>query len=249
MASLRDLQRSFAAALRDPAASCAVHPATRLDIYRGNVRHNFRGALESTFRVVHQRVGDDFFAQLAFHYQQRFPSRSGDLHWAGRDFADFLAAHLAGGDYAWLADLARLEWARQSAAIDPVVSPAGADTLAGFAPEQLENVRFTLQPSLRLVDSPYPIFSVWLANQRENASPVEQSVGYECGMALSRADAVEVARLSPDVFSYLSALSAGATLGAAMTQTGLDGARLTQVLGHVFTEGLVTGVSLDAAPS
>jgi hypothetical protein len=243
VASLRELQRSFAATLRDPEATCAVRPAARLDIYRGNVRHNFRAALEIAFPVLRKRVGDDYFAQLAFHYRERFPSRSGDLHWAGRDFAEFLGAHLAGGDYAWLADLARLEWARQSAAVDVVAAPVGTEALAAVAPERLEHVVFALQPSLRLVESPYPVFSVWLANQGENAPLVDQSLGYECGMALSRSDAVEVARLAPDLFSYLSALAGGATLGEAMTRAALDGTRLTQVLGHVFGAGLVTGLS------
>jgi hypothetical protein len=243
VASLRELQRSFAATLRDPEATCAVRPAARLDIYRGNVRHNFRAALEIGFPVLRKRVGDDYFAQLAIYYQERFPSRSGDLHWAGRDFAEFLGAHLAGGDYAWLADLARLEWARQSAAVDAVATPLGAEALAAFAPEQLEHLAFVLQPSLRLVESPYPVFSVWLANQGEDAAPVDQSLGFECGMVLSRSDGVEVARLAPDLFSYLSALAAGAALGEAMSRAALDGPRLAQVLGQVFGSGLVTGLS------
>jgi len=243
VASLRELQRSFAAALRDPALTCPVRPATRLAIYRGNVSHNFRSALELGFPVLRRRVGDEYFAQLVFHYRERFPSRSGDLHWAGRDFAEFLTAHLAGGDYAWLADLARLEWARQAAAIEVALPPVGADALAAAAPEALEHLRFTLQPSLRLLESAYPVFSVWLANQVENAPPVEQSTGLEHGMILARSDGVEVARLAPDVFSYLSALAAGASLGEAMTRSALDGPRLAQVLGHIFGEGLVIGVS------
>lgn len=249
MASLRELQRSFAAALHDAGAPCAVAPAGRLDIYRGNVRHHFRAALEMTFPVLRRRVGDDYFAQLARHHQRAFPSRSGDLHWVGRDFAAFLADHLAGSDYAWLADLARLEWARQSAAVEAVVAPVGADALAAFVPAQLEHVKFTFQPSLRLVESPWPVFSVWLANQAENAPPVDQSAGAECGMALARAEGVEVARLAPDLFSYLSALAEGATLGAAMARAGLDGPRLTQVLGYAFGEELVTRVSLEGTPA
>lgn len=242
MASLRELQRSFAAALHDPTADCPVTPAGRLAIYRGNVGHNFRGALEHEFPVLHRRVGADYFAQLAHHYRERFPSRSGDLHWAGRDFAEFLAAHLAGGDYAWLADLARLEWARQSAAVEAIAPAVGADALAAIGAEQLEHVKFTLQPSLRLIESPWPVFSVWLANQDENASPVDQSAGAECGMALARSDGVEVARLTPDLFSYLSALAAGATLGEAMVRAGLDGPRLAQVLGYIFGAELVSAV-------
>jgi hypothetical protein len=86
-----------------------------------------------------------------------------------------------------------------------------------------------------------------LANQDEDATPVDQSLGHECGMTLSRSDAVEVARLAPDLFSFLSALAAGATLGEAMTRAALEGPRLTQVLGHVFGEGLVTGLSTQGS--
>ena len=246
MASLRELQRSFAAALRDPAADCPVTPVARLAIYRNNTVANFHGALEQTFPVLRRRVGDDYFAQLVHHYRERHPSRSGDLHWAGSDFAGFLAAHLAGGDYAWLADLARLEWAREDAAVIAIEPPVGAAALAGFPAEQLEHLTFTLQPSLRLVESSFPVFSVWLANQAENAPPVDQSVGSEQGMALARADGVEVARLAPDLFSYLSALAAGATLGGAMARAGLDGPRLAQVLGALFGAELVTGVAARA---
>ena len=243
MASLRELQRSFAAALREPGAACAVRPIANLEIYRNNADHSFRSALELGFPVLRRRVGAEYFRQLAHEYRQIFPSRGGDLHWAGRDFAAFLDQHLAGGDYHWLADLARLEWARECAAIGIVADAAGAEALAALPAEHLEHAVFALQPSLQLVESPYPVFSVWFANQADNAPPVDQSKGFECGMARARADGVEIAALEPDVFSYISALAAGRTLGEAMTHADLDGPRLTQVLGYLFSDGLVTGVS------
>jgi hypothetical protein len=244
MASLRELQRSFAAALRDAGAPCHVRPPGNLAIYRNNAALAFRSALEIGFPVLRRRVGDDYFRQLAHEYRKRFPSRSGDLHWVGRDFAAFLEAHLAGGDYAWLADLARLEWARECAAIEEVADAVGAEALASVPPDQLEHLVFALQPSLRLVESPYPVFSVWLANQVESAAPVDQSKGSERGMARARSDGTEVAVLAPDLFSYLSALATGRTLGEAMAHAGLDGPRLTQVLGYLFSEELVTGVTV-----
>lgn len=244
MASLRELQRSFAAALRDPAAACAVRPGENLAIYRNNAAVAFLSAIELGFPVLRRRVGDEYFCQLVHEYRSRFPSRSGDLHWAGRDFASFLDSHLAGGDYHWLADLARLEWARESAAVDAVATAVGPEALAGMPAEQLEFLRFELQPSLRLVESPYPVFSVWLTNQVENAPPVDQSKGPECGLARARPDGVEVALLAPDLFSYLSALSAGHALGEAMTIASLDGPRLGEVLGYLFGEDLVTAVTV-----
>jgi hypothetical protein len=246
VASLRDLQKSFAAALRDPAATCAVSPTANLAVYRNNSLIAFRSALESSFPVLRHRVGDDYFRQLAFLYRQQFPSRSGDLHWVGKDFGAFLIELLRGGEYAWLADLARIEWSREQASITPVLSSVGADVLAHYAPDQLEHLCFTLQPSLSLHASDFPVFSVWQANQLENATPVNQSVGAECGLVRARYDGLEVRLLEPQIFSYLSALAAGAPLGEAVTSSGLDQAALVTALGFVFNEALVCSVTLKA---
>lgn len=244
MASLRDLQREFGAALRDPTAGCDVHPAGNLSIYRNNSAYAFRSALESSFPVLRKRVGDDYFRQLGAQYRSRFPSRSGDLHWVGREFAAFLRDHLQGGEYAWLADLARLEWSRQQAAITRTEPAVTAQVLANFASDQLEHLGFTLQPSLSLVASDFPVFTIWLLNQSDNAPPADQSLAGEQGLIRGRAESVEVQQIPPDFYSFLSALSAGAPLGDAITASGLDQAGLVNALGLVFNEGLVCAVTL-----
>jgi hypothetical protein len=239
VASLREMQNAFAAALRDPSAPCPVRPAGNLSIYRNNTQHSFRTALEGSFPVVRKRVGDDYFRQLCAHYRARYPSRSGDLHWTGRDFPAFLLEHLHGGEYAWLADLARLEWSREQASITRIESALPAEVLAKFTPDQLEHLVFSLQPSLALLASDFPIFTVWLANQLIDAPPVGQSIGAECGMVRLRIDGLEVRKLAPGPFSYLSALRAGAPLGEAISSAGLDQDGLVSALGFVFAEGLV----------
>jgi hypothetical protein len=247
MASLLELQRSFAASLRDSRAACAVSPAANLSIYRNNAESSFRGALEISFPVLQRRVGADYFRQLAHQYRRAFPSRSGDLHWIGRSFAEFLAGHLRGGDFAWLADLARLEWTCEEAAIVAGLPAAGSAVLAAVAPEDLERVRFGLQPSLKLVTSAFPVFSVWFANQIDNAPPVDQSRAGESGLVRIRDDAIEVQTLAPDLFAYLSATAGGATLGEAMTAAALDERRLAEVLGFLFSEGLVVSATVSEA--
>jgi hypothetical protein len=246
MASLLELQRSFAASLREPGATCAVTPPANLAIYRNNAESTFRGALQISFPVVRRRVGDDYFRQLAAAYRHEFPSRSGDLHWVGCSFAEFLAAHLAGGDYAWLAELARLEWACEEAAIIPELAATDPNSLAVIESQDLERVRFTLQPSLRLLHSPYPVFSVWMANQVDNAPPVDHSIGKEYGMVRMRNYAIEVQMLRPDLFSYLSATASRATLGEAMTAARIDEGRLAEVLGFLFVEGLITSATVES---
>jgi hypothetical protein len=249
VASLLELQRSFAAALRDPAMPCAVLPPENLAVYRSNATHAFRGALESSFPVLRRRVGEEYFRQLAFHYRRRFPSRSGDLHWVGRDFAAFLLEHLRGSEYAWLADLARLEWSREQVSVATIQPSVGADSLARFAPEQLEHLVFRLQPSLTLLSFDFPIFTIWSTNQLEDAPPVDQSLAGECGLVRARAIGVEVRALDPRLFSYLCALAAGSPLGEAVTTSGLDQSGLVAALGFVFSENLVCAVAAKQAPA
>lgn len=243
MASLRELQRSFAAALREPGSDCAVTPPENLSVYRNNAATGFRAALQRTFPVVRRRVGDDYFRQLAVHHRLRFPSRSGDLHWVGRDFAGFLDEYLAGSEYAWLADLARLEWSRLECSVLAELPALGAEALAHFAAEDLEHLTFGFQPSLRLHASSYPVFSVWLANQGENAPPVDQSNGAEQGMVRVRDYQAEVRGLELRLFSFISALHDGASLGVAMSRAAFDENALTHALAFVFNEGLVCSVA------
>lgn len=247
MASLREVQQAFAAALRDPTAACAVLPPANLAIYRNNARAAFLSALELTFPVVRRRVGDDYFRQLAMQYRERSPSRSGDLHWAGQDFPAFLDQQLRDSDYAWLADLARIEWSRAECSVAAPLPALPATALARFAPQDFEHLVFGLQPSLKLHSSSYPVFTVWLANQTATAPPVDQSLGAECGMVLTRSDHTEVRHINERTFSFLSALQAGLPLGDAMTRANLEVEALTGALEFVFSENLVSSLSLSEA--
>jgi hypothetical protein len=247
VASLRELQRAFAAALRDPTVACAVLPPANLAIYRNNARSAFLNALELTFPVLRRRVGDAYFRQLALQYREQSPSRSGDLHWTGRDFAAYLDDHLHGGDYAWLADLARIEWSRAECAVAVALPAIHVGALARYGIHEFEHLVFGLQPSLKLHSSSYPVFSVWLANQVENAPPVDQSLGSECGMILARSDCTEVRLLNERMFGFLSALHAGLPLGDAMTRANLEAEALAGALQFVFSEELVSSLALAEA--
>ena len=247
MASLRDIQRGFAAALRSrqdlPSSGVTgVRPIRNFDIYRNNTDWQFRNSLALSFPVVRRRVGDEFFRQLAFHYRAGFPSRSGDLHWVGRDFPSFLASHLAESEYVWLADLATLEWAREQIAVAEVRPSLGAEVLATFAAGELGELGFAFQPALFLGESRFPVVSVWMANQIENAPPLDQSAGPENYLVVPRDDGVEIARLARPLFEFLRALQTRASMADAMIRANLDEPGLLSALRFMFGAGLVTGV-------
>jgi hypothetical protein len=257
---LARLQARFAAALRistgagasaDPALLAEIvddglEPAARLNLYRNNARAMFTGALERSFPVVARRVGDGYFQQLAAEYRATHPSRSGDLHWIGEHFPAWLARHLAGSEYDWLADLARLEWACEEVLVTADSPAISIEALAQLAPEALAAMRLRLQPALRCVSSPYPVWSVWCANQPDQpGDAVAADRGAE-HVVVTCAEDRPVLYLRPEAeVRFVAALAAGVSLQDALEFSSLPVEDLPQALAWLFRHGLV--IALDTS--
>jgi hypothetical protein len=254
---LAELQSRFASALRAGAigsdqqsaalAECIVDdglaPASRVQVYRNNVVAMFEGALARTYPVLRRRVGEQHFATLAAEYRRDHPSRSGDLHWTGRHFPAWIGARTAGTDYAWLGDLARLEWACEQALVSEWLPAAPAGSLAGLLPEELATARFLLQPGLRTIESAYPIWSVWQANQPgSSGDAVDVSLGPQRIAVVPGATGLVLHSLPADRFLFVEALAAGRPLEHALDESSLPVERLGEALAWLFAAGLVTGV-------
>lgn len=147
---------------------------TRFNVHRNNRAVSLAAALADGFPVVAQLVGGDFFAALAQAFIQAHPPRSPVLVDWGDVFADFVHGFMAqlpaGSQLPYLADVARLERARVQAyhAADAAPLPAArlADALAQA--QDLPRLRFTLQPGLAVLDSPFPVVTLWQAHQTDN---------------------------------------------------------------------------------
>lgn len=251
MSSLRELQAAFAAGLRGgPAEGIAaeivgngVDAALRLEVYRHNSAAVFEAALGQTYPIVKRRVGEAHFGHLAALYRQAHPSRSGDLHWAGRRFAAFLAERFAGTAYAWLADLARLEWLCEEALVAAHAPPVPPDVLRGLAPDAFDSVRLSLQPSTRCASSVYPIFTIWRDNQSAEAAPVDLDRGAEHIVLHCARDGLRLYARSAAEVTFVERLAAGASLGDAFEDSALSPDAVRAALVWLFAEGFVTGRS------
>jgi hypothetical protein len=222
----------------------AIAVVDRLAVYRNNSKQFFRTALALTYPVLQRRVGDDFFRQLATEYRAEHPSRSGDLHWVGAHFPDWLQGRLRDTEYAWLADLARLEWSCEEAAAAALESPLSVEALATLPPEALDGTRLRLQPSLHLVASGWPVWSVWQANQVDDAEPVDLATGPEHCACAGTADAgIVVYRIEAEAYALLARLQGGMSFADAVSDSGSTADALARLLGWAFAEGLVVGVS------
>ena len=221
-----------------------------IDVYRNNAWRFFLTALERTYPVTQRRVGADFFRQLARDYRAEHPSQHGDLHWIGEAFPAWLTDRMAGTGYEWLADLARLEWACETSVAAAQRDPVGLESLRHLDPDVLPYLALVWQPSLQLVASPFPIWSVWQANQHENAAaPVDLAAGAEHCAVACIADQVTVYRLEAAEHRLLQHLCAGMSLGDAGAAAAWDaetlGRLLGRLLGWAFGAGLVVQVFIQ----
>jgi hypothetical protein len=215
----------------------------RIDVYRNNAWQFFLTALECTYPVLRRRVGTDFFRQLTREYRAQYPSRRGDLHWIGAAFPAWLASRMADTGYEWLADLARLEWACEASVAAARRDPVGLESLGRFDADLLPHLALVLQPSLQLVASPFPVWSVWQSNQCGDASsPIDLDTGAEHCVVACVAERVAVYRLEADDHRLLQLLCEGMSLGAATEAAATDAEALGRLLGWAFGEGLVVQI-------
>jgi len=239
MLPLRDLQKSFDRALFDDApdavvpwirdcesdAATAVDAHARLAIYRNNLREGFRKALALEFPVIERLVGEDYFRQLALSFQAEHPSHAGDLHHIGEPFAQFLQQRFEHTQYAYLPDVASLEWAYQQSLVSADASSFDPAALGEIPYEDYGQLRFTLHPACGLVRSPYPVVRIWAVNQPGEAHDevVDLSSGPDFVLLRRAAQGVEIRRIAAADFALLDAFSQGATLANALeTAYALD---------------------------
>ncbi len=245
MTSLHELQIAFLDGTLHgyPAQICSLiaaselAPESRVAIYANNAREGFLQALAATFPAIERLAGRDWFRQTGREYMRRHPSRSGNLHFVGERFAAFLDDSLRGTDYAYFADVARLEWAYQEVLVAADHPSFDVPALSGVSPEDYGALVFRVHPALRLAESRHPLLAIWKANQptAETSQPISLDAGPSRVLIIRRADHVELRELSAAEFALLAAFMRGAPLAEAfeLAAQADPTANLAFVLGHV----------------
>lgn len=217
-------QAAFRHALRAgplPPGVTAADPAEtarRFAVYRNTVAVSLGRALARRFPVIERLVGPAFFAALARACLEADPPRSPVLLEWGAGFADFLAGFAPVADWPYLADVARVEYARGLAFHAPDAAPVDPAVLAGADPARL---RLGLHPSLAVLRLDHPAVSIWTRNQ-PGAMPAPLPSGPQIALILrDPAHAVPVAAITPADAVLIEALQQKQTLAAAAARAAL----------------------------
>ncbi len=188
----------------------------RMQIYRNNFAISLCEALVGVYPVIQKLVGEAFFQQIAREYVQRYPSRTGNLHDFGDEFASFLQVFPNLENVPYLPDVARLEWAYHRVFHSADVNILSLDALATLNGQQMTQLCFQLSTSCVHLASAYPILSIWQANQ-DGQESMEVSLdegGIQC-VVLRHGAQVEFHPISPGVFALIDALAQQQTFSQA----------------------------------
>ena len=227
--------------------------ATRgLQAYRANAGAVAERALAAAFPTLAQLIGDESVAALARAFWHAHAPERGDIAMWGDALPAFVAAAPQLADEAYLADVARLDWAlhRAEGAADRGPGVVGLERLADADPAMLH-----LRPAdgLSLLCSAHPIVSIWQAHHRHDAqrfAPVREAFARGRGeSALVWRDgfkAVAVALPEADA-RFMQALLDGAALAPALDAAGLA-FDFDAWLRRALRQGWLAAVELRALP-
>jgi hypothetical protein len=253
MPALRELQSAFLRTMFGPdepqllvtIVGDGLLPAARLQIYRHHVLTSLTDVLHTTYPVVCRLVDERFFRYAADAYIRQHPPTAPCLFEYGVHFPAFLAAFPPCRHLAYLADVARLEWALHVAWHAELRMSLDPADLIGLAPHDVAQLVFHFDPSVTLLDSPWPIDQIWRVNQADTEinAPVDLDAG-GVSLAIRRwEDDVGFRRLDPAIYTFHTTLAAGHTLARA-AEAALAASQefdCMTALHELLTDGVIIG--------
>ncbi len=249
-------QHGFASALLDPGRPVPAglgswngsDVASRYAVHRNNVLSSLVEALAATFPVVAELVGEAFFRRLAAQFARACPPRDPVLALYGDRFADFIADDEAAAALPYLADVARLEFARvracHSADRLPIEQPIIDRALS--CGEQTADLVIGLHPSLSVLWSRFAIVSIWGAHQGDADLGQVDPMRAETAIVLRMDNEVLVLPASNGAAAFVESLLRGDSLGqsAGVAASADDAFDLAGSIGLLFRHCAITSIHL-----
>lgn len=255
MQTLSDLQAAFRVALlsgdssplKDVLVGSAAERGFR--VHRNNVLGSLVETIESTYPVVRQLLGREFFRAMALKFVQQHPPQVPRLSGYGGQFGDFLVEVTCTMPY--LAEVARFEWARVEASLAPEAAALESRSLQHISSEQTWGLKLILHPSVRLLASRFPIWQLWEAHQspRPDLGHITLDGAGENILIVRCGKELKLRLLSSGELAFLRALQQEEALGPAteMARSAEPGFSLQVELEICLLLGVFCAVELSVA--
>ena len=144
--------------------------ADRLDVYANMYFYRIRDCLAEDYPKVAAVAGGARFHNLVTDYLLAHPSSFWSLRNVGAKLQDYIREHSLSREFPFIADLARLEWARIEV-FDETDSPSlTREQLTRMAARKVQEQKLRLVPALRLLELAWNIAPVWLEIEEGGAT-------------------------------------------------------------------------------
>jgi hypothetical protein len=166
---LPEIQEAFQHFLLEGKAEISAHVLgtnrvpveTRLGIYGDAYKARLSEALEASFPVLAQLLGEHDFQELASRYVSGHESTFFSIRYYGDRMAEFLATHPQYAKAPLLCELARWEWAMAEAFDAADADPIGPEAFGQISPEEWEQLRFEWHPSVQVLHLEWNVPQIW----------------------------------------------------------------------------------------
>lgn len=223
-------------------------PQDRLSVYRNTFTQTLIRALRLSYPAVDRLVGAEFFDAAARDFIVGQPPRSSYLDEFGGDFSAFLEQFAPAASVPYLGDVARLEWAVSRALHAPDAIALDIASLESVNADDYARICFTPHPSASLVHTLFPADVIWRAVLADDNDAELAAVKLSSGPAwllVQRGPAgVDMHRLEPALWRFVSALFAGCPLGPALADH--PGVNAPLALADLLAHGRLVAFDLAA---
>lgn len=198
-----------------PIGSCDQQ--RRFNIYRNNRMSSLIEVLGSTYPALHRLVGDEFFKASAKAFIEAQPPSQPVMAEYGREFGQFMSALPTVSALPYLRDVAELEWWHLQAYHCEDAAVFEVTQLSNIRPESVMDIVFNCHPALNLIESNWPVGSIWMRSSSIGDSfdtPIDMQQGE--GVIITRPELqVRVSIISHAAIVFLRSIQQGKSLGAA----------------------------------
>ncbi len=189
-------------------------PEQLLQLYRNNFYISLTEYLQACYPVALALVGEEFFAQLAKAFIRLQPLEEASLERYGSRFPAFVAACEQARQVPYLADIVQLEWLLETAKACTDQAPFPFEALSRLTPEQQSLLAFDLADGIGLIESDFPIFSIWQGVSSGNLDTIDMSHAEQLLVRPTQPGAAELISISPQHYRLLEGCRTGTALTA-----------------------------------